>query len=385
MLLKYWQLKIDNGQKISDQMKTKIFYLTTDSKIGGTERMLLTLIRGMNKEKYDVFLCALKPGGPLIKEAEKIGIKGICSKNPFEILGLLKKYSPDILHTFLFHSNILGRVLGRILGIPVIISSQRSVDKWRKPWHSFVDKWTSGLCNLIISNSEAGRRILIEREKISPKKIITIHNGIEIDKFAKIADIQGIRNSFGFAKEDFVIGIIANLRKVKGHKYLFEAFRQVSGLQKAVRVKLLVVGEGSLRTELELLAKNLQIGENVIFTGFRDDIPEILKAIDVLILSSLWEGFPVSILEAMASSKAVIASNVGGVPEAVVDGVTGFLVLPENAEVLSRAIIRLVENRQLLIDMEKAGLDRVQQYFSNKVMIEKTEEVYDGFRKIIEK
>jgi len=365
------------------KQKVKIFYITTDTNIGGTERMLLTLLKGVDREEYDIFLCALKSGGPLIEKAAKLNVRGICTKNPFKILGLLKKYSPDILHTFLFHSNILGRILGRIASVPVIISSQRSIDKWRKPWHSFIDKWTSGLCNIVISNSDAGRKILLEREKISSEKIITIHNGIEIDKFTKVADIQKIRNRLGFSKEDFVIGIIANLREVKGHRYLFEAFRQASELLKDRQLKLLVVGEGKLRVELELLAKKLQIENNVFFTGFRDDVSEILKIIDIFVLSSLWEGFPVSILEAMASSKPVIASNVGGVPEAVVDNVTGFLVPPENAEALSQTIVKLVENKQLLDDMGKAGLKYVQQYFSYEIMIKKTEEVYNGFRRYI--
>lgn len=401
-------------------MKIKIFYLTTDTKIGGTEQMLLALLSRLDKDKYSPFICAIKFGGPLIEEARKIGVEGECllkkvQSSKFKVqkliintitqffvfilislrlAALLKKEKPDILHTFLFHANILGRIVGKLTGISVIISSQRSVDKWRKPWHSFLDRWTVKFCNLIISNSEAGRKVLIEREKIDPKKIITIHNGIDIDKFNQTVEgsinTHNKRREFGLEPCDIVIGIIANLREVKGHRFLFEALADIcsdrvysaDNLQQtqSLYIKLLVVGDGKLKEELINLAGKFGIKDNVIFSGFRDDISEILKIIDIFVLPSLWEGFPVSIMEAMASKKPVIASNVGGIPELVIDGETGILVFSKDVAALKNAILKLINNPQEAKIMGENSRRRIEEYFSLDKMVEETEKVYQNLQ-----
>jgi len=389
-------------------MAIKIFYLTTDTKIGGTEQMLLTLLNRLDKKRYSTFLCAIKPGGPLIEEAKKVGVRGECLLKepkepgglliekiinrifwfarffliPFKLASLIKREKPDILHTFLFHANILGRIVGKFTGVAIIISSQRSIDKWRKPWHSFLDRLTSSFCNLIISNSEAGRKILIQRDRIDPEKIITIHNGIDLKKFNIEIDIYEKKRELGLKHEDKVIGIIANLRRVKGHCYLFEAFQNAKckmSLKDSI-LKLLVVGDGELKQELTGLAEKLKIKDSVIFTGFRDDIPEILQVIDIFVLPSLWEGFPVSILEAMASSRPVIASSVGGIPEAVIDQETGFLVPPQDVRSLEEALLKLVNDSGQAKRMGIAGRKRIEECFTLDKMIKKMEGVYNGYR-----
>jgi len=368
--------------------RTKIFYFTTDSKIGGTERMILALLEGLDRNKYEPFLCAIKPGGALLPEAEKLGVKAVTlnagSRTDLPalcgIIPMLRKEKPGILHTFLFHANIAGRIAGRMCGVPVIISSQRSVDKWRKPWHSALDKWTSGLCNLIISNSEAGRKALIEREKIDPARVITIHNGINAEKFAAAAcgaDAGAARKAFGFAPGDTVLGIIANLRAVKGHKFLLKAFQNVRRTTPDVRLKLLVVGEGKLEGELKDLADKLGVSNDTVFAGFRDEIPRVLAAIDIFVLPSLWEGFPVSVIEAMASGKPVIASRAGGIPEAIVEGETGLLVPPGDVPALEKAIEALAGSPELAKKMGEAGRKKAGSEFGIEKMISKTEGVYE--------
>ena len=365
--------------------RTKIFYFTTDSKIGGTERMILALLEGLDRNKYEPFLCTIKPGGALLPEAEKLGVRAATlnagSRTDLPalsgIIQLLRKEKPGILHTFLFHANIAGRIAGRMCGVPAIISSQRSVDEWRKPWHSALDRWTSGLCDLIISNSEAGRKALIERERIGPLKIITIHNGINAEKFKAGADTAGARKVFGFQPGDTVIGIIANLRAVKGHKYLFKAFQNVRRTTPDVRLKLLVVGEGKLEGELRDLADKLGVSNDVVFAGFRNDVPQVLAAIDIFVLPSLWEGFPVSVLEAMASGKPVIASRAGGIPEAVVEGETGLLVPPGDVPALEKAISALACSPELAKKMGEAGREKAVSDFGIEKMIRKTEGIYE--------
>lgn len=365
--------------------KTRIFYITTDSNIGGTERMLLALLKNLDRERFEPFLCVLKPGGRLLEEARKLNVETEClnvsSKFDFMVLSRLKslliRENPSVLHTFLFHANILGRIAGSSCRIPVIISSQRSVDEWRKFYHSVLDGWSSRFCHLIISNSEAGRRRLIEREKIPADKIITIHNGIDVSRFEIEIDVQKKRKELGLDPDDKVIGIIANLRRVKGHRYMFEALRDLHSRIKDVKIKLLVVGEGKLKRQLGDLADRLKIKDSVVFCGFRDDIPEVLRAIDILVLPSLWEGFPVSVLEAMASGLPVVASDVGGVSEVVQNGRNGVLVRPADYRHLSTALYNLIREPERILRLGAEGKKLVGEKFTLKKMIEDTEDIYD--------
>ena len=141
-------------------------------------------------------------------------------------------------------------------------------------------------------------------------------------------------------------------------------------------IKFLIVGDGPLKAELEKLSNGLNIRQNCIFTGFRQDIPDILSAIDMLVMSSLYEGMPMVILEAMAASKPVIASKVGGIPEMVRDGETGILVPPKDVDALAEKIIVLLKNKDKARQMGLAGRRRVEEEFDVNIMVRKTEEVY---------
>ena len=372
--------------------KIKLCLFTTDSKIGGTEKMILSLAKGLDKEKYEVTVCTLLGRGPLIEEAKKSGVRAVSlnMKGKWDIsviprfFSFLRKHRIDILHTYLYHANILGRILGRLAGVPIIISSQRTTefygqkksDRWRRGYRIFLDKWTSRFCCLIISNSEAGRRFLIE-EGIDPAKIITIHNGVDLDQFTvRIAPGEKKRR-YGLRQDSMLVGIIANLTEVKGHKYFLQAAREV--LKSIPQAEFLIVGDGPLREDLGGLSKNLGISAGVNFMGFRQDIPEILSILNVFVLSSLWEGFPVSILEAMAAGKPVIASKVGGIPEAVIDEKTGILVPPEDEKALAGAIEFLLNKGKIASEMGMAGRRRAEEHFSLQRMTGEIEAAYEKF------
>ncbi|RKY04929.1 hypothetical protein DRP77_02445, partial [Candidatus Poribacteria bacterium] len=204
----------------------------------------------------------------------------------------------------------------------------------------------------------------------------TVHNGIEIEAFnldhrsIPPANIDPRLNG-----SDLIVGSVGRLHPVKGYGYLLEAVPKVKAA--VPRVKFVIAGEGVLRRELEEKAERLGIGGTVLFLGHRDDIPEVLSCFDIFVLPSLTEGISISILEAMAASKPVIATDVGGNPEVVEGGTTVGLVKPENPDELARAIIALAENPTMRDALGRAGRKRVMERFSMKAMVSKYEGLYD--------
>ena len=158
-------------------MTTKILHLITSLNIGGTENFLLTVLKNL-KDKYGFSVGYLKERGQTADEIEKLGIP-VRKFSFFSLIDFLKKNNPQIIHTHLYRANIVGRIAGKIAGTPIIISSQRSIDGWKKFYHIWLDKFTANFCDLIIANSNAAKNILITREKISAKKIIVAYNGVK--------------------------------------------------------------------------------------------------------------------------------------------------------------------------------------------------------------
>ncbi|MFC2149632.1 glycosyltransferase [Candidatus Auribacterota bacterium] len=368
--------------------KINVLLLTLNSRIGGTERMILGLAKGLDKDKYDPVICALVGNGDLISEAKNIGIEAVDLKmmGPldftvfFKIRRLIKQYKISILHTFLYHTNILGRIIGKTSGVPVVISTQRSTDEWRKFYHVFFDKITAGMADVIISNSVAGKNRLVETEQIPQDKIRVVYNGIEIDaeKCAKIG--MEIRAALGIAPETKVIGTVANLKPAKCLRYLISCIPHV--MKEFPDIKVVIVGYGPLRRNLERLAGALNVSDKVIFTGFQPDAVCYTASFDVFVLPSIWEGTPVSLMEAMALGKGIIASGVGGVPELIRSGKDGVLIPPENIGELSQMIIKLIAEPQFCRILGQSARQRMLSDFPLERMVKDTEAIY---RELLEK
>ena len=202
----------------------------------------------------------------------------------------------------------------------------------------------------------------IQDEKISSSKVLTILNGVDTERFSPGNDKAGSKIRLGIDGNVFVIGIVARLAQVKDHATLLEACRIL--VESGHEFRLLVVGDGPLRGQLEERTHFLGISKQVIFTGMREDITDLMRAMDIFCLSSLSEGISLTLLEAMACGLPIVATAVGGNPEVVVGGETGFLVKPGSPESLSERLAVLISNEQLRITMGQAGRDRVINHFS---------------------
>ncbi len=373
------------------QDRIKILYVIGTLDLGGAERQLVALAKGLDRSKFFPIVYCLTATGPLLPELTRAGIQVKCfglrgltiRRNPIlvarrlvDFLLSLKKERPDVVHGLLFHAYILGSFAARLARVPIVIASRRSLGlfKERKLHYRLIEKVANRMTDLIIANSVAVREDVLRQEKVLPSKVRVIYNGIDPFLYEIQTDV-GLRASLGLPNGAKVIGVVGNLIHYKGHRFFLQACPEVKA--KFPDVRFLLIGDGPLRGELEVMAGELGIKEEVIFLGSRNDIPALLSIIDLFVLPSLEEGFSNAILEAMAAGKPVVATRVGGIPEAVVHEETGLLVPPKDPKALADAIIRVLSDPELAMRMGKAGRDRVIREFSLDRMVRSLEQVYE--------
>ncbi len=353
--------------------KNKIFYLITTPKIAGAEKQLFELAKRLNKDNYDIFVCTImgEDNGELLKKLRDEGIRcGSLDINHkwqflkvFKLTYLLKKENPKILQSFLFFDNLIARFFGKLMRIPIIISGQRNVETHRSKLRNLLEKATINFSDFIISNTIAGKTILINREKLNEEKIKVIYNGIHLEPVH-------VRANNG---ECPVIGFVGRLEEQKGINFLLEAISLLNNK----RVKLLIIGDGKEKESLKLKAEELKINNCVEFLGRKENAWDYMKNFDIFVLPSLWEGMPNVVLEAMSQEKIVITTNVGGIPEMIINGENGFLIEPANSKQLSKKIeyaLSLPEQEKRRI--EENARKTVEKNFSIDRMVKEYEELY---------
>jgi len=345
----------------------KILFLIGSSEIGGTEKMVLSIVENIKKFGFCPVVVGLRGKGEFLKVLESKNIKFHVvnlKKNPLsfiKLLKILKKERVDILQSFLYAGNIIGRISGKLVGIPVVVSGQRSTDDWRRWYHWKIDLFTLKWCDAIISNSYAGKKVLMEKG-IPAEKIYVIPNGIEVGKqFRKIK-----KEEIGINENDPVVGCVGNLRKPKGHIYLIKSAARI--LKIYPETKFVILGKGKLERYLKKEVKRRTLDKNFFFLGFVPEPEKIMNIFDIFVLPSLWEGFPVSLLEAMSLKKAIVATQVGDIPLIIRDGEEGILVSPYDQESLASAIITLLKDEKLRKKMGEKAYEKVKNYTVGKMV-----------------
>ncbi len=356
-------------------MKNKILYILPSAEIGGTEKMVICLGSGIRAFNFQPIVLTLQHRGLFHEILETHSIKNYhldLKKKPLSglirCIFILFKEKPQLMHSFLFTGNIFARCLKIFFCVP-LVCSQRSTDNWRKKIHWLIERYTCFLCSLIISNSSAGKKVLMEKAAISSKKIIVIPNGIDVK-----AVRQKIESSKITSHSGIIVGSIGNLRKAKGYDILIEAANIVC--KKRNDIKFVILGKGSLKSYLQKKIRQLKLSDAVKLYGFVNDVYKYISGFDIVIIPSLWEGFPVVALEAMACGKPIIATTAGDLPLIIQDGVNGLLVRPKDAHAMADAIIKLADKPELMKEMGKRSEDLVER-FSLKNMIEEYRRVYE--------
>ena len=360
--------------------KINVLHLITSLNIGGTENYLLTLVKEQ-KNKFNISVGYLKERSIIGEKLEEAGIKVYKLNSLYKIYRFIKTQKIHILHTHLYRANILGRIMGKIASVPIIISSQQSIDDWKKFYHVWMDRFTARFADCIISNSEAAKDVLSCRDKVNEKKINVIYNGVNINDFNPKLKSNFSKKEWGLEQQDFVVGSVLRLHREKGVDYIPKIVMRVK--EKIPGIKFLVVGDGPLKEKIEEEIKKLSLNKNIIMAGWisPENIPSVLSFFDLFFLPSQEESFPQAVLEAMAMGKPVVATKVGGVSEAVLDGITGKLVSPDDPSALAECIVWMFNHREERIKMGEEGRKRVVNLFSMDKMISRTQKIYNDLIK----
>ena len=304
-------------------MKKKLMLITHDLGIGGLQQVVVNLCKAIDKEKFEISVLCLRALGVYSKEIEKLGIKiyFLGNKNTdyfmfLKVAKLLRREKIDIIHTHNTQPLIDGTLGALLSNVKTIVHTDHAREFPDKIRYMIAEHAMSYFAYRVVGVSQHTCENLINYEKIYKKKIRIIENGIEADKFKYEIDKNQKKKELGLSANSFILGIGARLVKQKGITFLLEAVSQLR--KEDVRVELVIAGEGPEKEILKKQCESLGIKKHVHFVGPRGDMHEILKIFDLYVLPSIWEGLPMALLEAMASGCPIIATNVGGVPTAII-------------------------------------------------------------------
>lgn len=371
-----------------DEREIRLMHITNDLEIGGVQELLLLLLKNLNKERFRLYLGTVCAKGELVRDIEDLGVqvryypcirrnllfKWITPYQVFRLSRWMREERIDIVHTHLFLGGLIGRVAALLARVPAVIHTEHNTYYWKRFYHVGIDRILAKFTEKIIAVSQAVQDFTLKQEGISPDKFTVIYNGIDYERFDIGIGKDRIREEFKIPLGAPLVGSIGRLVPQKGFKNLLLAAAKV--LEEIPETKFLIVGDGPERRNLEVEACRLGISEDIIFTGFRRDIPQILSTVDLFVLASLWEGMGLVLLEAMAAGRPVVATAVGPIPEIIEDKITGVLTPPSDPDSLALAIISLLKDRGRTDRMGEIGRSRVRERFGIKRMAEKIEGLY---------
>lgn len=367
--------------------RSKVLWLIKGLGPGGAERLLTTAIPHIDRNAFDyeVAYC-LRHNNDLVPEFKSADIPVFCldlktsldPRGPYRLFRLLRNRKPQILHLHLPYSGILGRVIGRLAGVRGIVYTEHSVMEMYHPLTRLLNILTYPLSRTTIAVSEEVQRSIIKHRITSRNKFLVIRNGVDLNCGSTSGGYPDkTKEVLGIPANHKVVGNVAHIRPEKGHDYLVRAAKIV--LDRCPDVTFVIVGRENINGEinrLEELTAGLGIRKRVIFTGFRQDVFNIMRIFDLFVLSSLYEGLPLALLEAMSMGKPAVATQVGGIPEVIKDGLNGFLVPPRNPEALAEKIIQILQDHVLHSKMSQNAYQVVRKRFGIQEMVKRVEQVY---------
>ncbi|MBI5913713.1 glycosyltransferase [Candidatus Azambacteria bacterium] len=376
-------------------MSIKIVHCIPTLALGGAERLVADLCVSLPRAAFESMVVTMVAGGPLEEELRSAGVRVVRLDSLIKkhskikwilwyeraraLVSFLRKESPTILHTHLTSADILGWYAARKTGVKHIISTEHNINADEKKWQTFVKKLLATTPARVVCLSEAIKQFAVRTYHFPEKKLLVIYDGVDIQKFIPAPLPSVVSGAFTNNKTNVRmphITCVARMEPQKGHEILLRALALLDDLA----WELVLVGAGSLLTYSLDLARDLNIRERVNYLGTRRDIPAILQDTDIFVLPSLWEGLGIVVLEAGACGVPVVASNVGGIPEMVIDKETGLLVPPGDVEALSHALRELLSNLARAHEMGVAARARVAQYFALMRTIEKYKSLYKSLK-----
>lgn len=370
--------------------------LQVSKSTGGVGQYLRTLVTHLDKERFRVTAVCLSDGGDELA-AELSNIDGVQAYslrmnrykiNPFsdaqvlfKLVGLIRREKFDLIHAHTSKPGFLARVASIGTGIPTIyrpacFSFHDGLPKWKAYFYAALERIAARWLTAKILAVCEDERILARQYHVgSDSQFVTIHTGIDLSRFEEQADRSMIRASLGIPSSAFLIGTVGRLSKQKAPFDLVNAAAQVHQIYP--NAHFVWVGDGELMLETQRLVQSLHLDDVFHFAKHRKDVPSVLKSMDCFVLASHWEGFSLSVLEAMAVGLPVIVSRVSGAAEAVLDGVTGYVVPIGDTQSLAVAMGKMIENPQDAKSFGKIGRQCFQQKFTMERMVKEIEHLYE--------
>jgi len=336
-----------------DRHSATVLHLISRLSVGGVENQLRLVCTHYDRGRLTPLVCSIRGKGKIGQEVERAGaevialgredVHGFDPSFVLQICRILKQRGIHILRTHQYEAGFYGRLAALMARTPIVIPSFHNVYQRRKRHRERINRLLAHFSDRIVAVSECVKSEILRYDRIPAEKVLVIHNGIDPAEFQGSVREEEVKSALGLASPSRILGTIGRMKTQKGQAFLLEAF---AGLRRRMDdLRLLIVGEGPLRADLQKQAEDLRVAPEVCFAGARRDIYPLLSIMDLFVFPSLWEGMPTTIVEAMAAGRAVVASDIPPVREIIPSPDVGALVPPGDARSLEHALEQILEDK----------------------------------------
>lgn len=367
---------------------TRIFFVVDNLSFRGGERTFLQLAAGLSRSRYEVAV-ACSPGGVFVEQLQDLGVPVIAAqmrkrRRLDTVLALAREFRrrrPHIVHTQ-GRGDPFGRIAAQLARVPAVVSTTAMISTryhveewWRRALYRAIDFTTDRLVDRYIVVNSASVEALTDRHAVPRSRVVVIPNGIDLERYdpAKARD-GGWRERLGVPDDAILVGGIGRLTAQKGFDDLIRAFAAID----RQNVWLVIAGDGPDWEELREMARMFDVSGRVLMPGFVEDIPGLLAALDLFVLSSRQEGHPMVMLEAMAMALPIVATDIPGVGDTIADGVEGRLVPPGDIAASANSIVALVDDPETAARLGRTARKKIERDYTVERMVRRTEVLYDG-------
>jgi len=362
--------------------KVRVLHLIGSLSAGGAERNLYYLGPHFKTSRFDHSICCMISRGEFAEELEWAGVeifemgyrRRYFLSAVMKLADILRRENIALLHTHLFESGLVGRLAAWLAGTPVIITHEHGKTLWKKPYHHMFERLALWRTDMRIVVSEDIRQLRMKYEGTPETKLVLIENAVDSERFGVDDETRDkVRSDLGVG-DYFVVGTVGRHVAAKDYDLFLEAARRL--LEGNSRMRFLMVGDGHLRAGLEARARDFGLEGSVLFLGNRTDIPELLAAMDLYLITSVREGLPISLIEAMLAARPIVSTAVGGIPDVLAEGKTGLLVESGSADAIVEAVTGLMGRPERMAAMGRAAREEALTRYSPARVLEKLDRLY---------
>ncbi len=370
---------------MAERERLSVLHFANEVVRGGAEEHMLMLLRTLDRSLFRLGLVCppqlIEKFGPdLPPDVDVVALSFMTPSQigaAFRFAGILRTWRPDVLHSHMFHASLVASPVGWACRVPVVIETPHVREHWRQGIKAsyFIDRMVGRCVDAYIAVSESNGRYLVEEKRLPARKVKVIANGCDLARFSPHHPApQGLRESLGFEQGDSILVVAARLEPQKGHRVLLDAMPRVC--RELPNTRLVFVGDGRLRSDLEQQTGQLGLKDVVRFVGYQSNIQDWLALSSFTVLPSFYEGLPLAAIESLAAGRTIVASAVDGTSEVVLHEKTGLTVPAGDAAALTEAIIRLLRDREQCRELGQRGRQLVLEHFSRERQVRLTEDLY---------